>query len=59
MKSTQFTVAFHIPISARELHDILAKHYEQYEVETGQGLRVNGLPNDWIVVSNDRPKRMD
>lgn len=57
MISKQFTVAFNKAISVRELYEILAKHYG--EVEVGQGILVNGLPNDWIVVSNERPHRMD
>lgn len=59
MKATQFTVAFHESISVHELYKLLAKHYGVHNVEVGQGKLVNGLPNDWIVISNERPKRMD
>lgn len=53
MIATQFTVAFTEPISVRELYEILAKHYGSATVEQGQGIFVNGLPTDWIVVHKD------
>lgn len=59
MKATQFTVAFHIAVSVQELHTILAKHYGVPNTELGLGVFVNGLPNDWIVIKNDRSKRLD
>jgi hypothetical protein len=59
MKANQFTVAFHKDISVRELYELLARHYGATNVEVGRGKLVNGLPQDWIVVSNERPKRMD
>lgn len=59
MKATQFTVAFHESISVLELYKLLANHYGKQNVEVGQGKLINGLPNDWIVIANERPKRMD
>jgi hypothetical protein len=59
MTKTQFTVAFHNPINARELYEILAKHYGTDTVEMGLGIFVNGLSDDWIVVANDRRTRLD
>jgi hypothetical protein len=59
MISTQFTVAFHLPISVQELYDILARHYGMPHVELGQGVLVNGLPQDWIVIANERRTRLD
>ena len=59
MTKTQFTVAFHNPINARELYEILAKHYGKDNVEQGLGMFVNGLTEDWIVIANDRRPRMD
>jgi hypothetical protein len=53
MIKTQFTVAFHEPISVQELHRILSTHYGKQNVEVGEGILVNGLPHDWIVVSNE------
>jgi hypothetical protein len=55
MIATQFTVAFTNPVSVRELYEILARYYGQELVEVGEGILVNGLPMDWIVVhKNDR-----
>lgn len=59
MSSTQFTVAFHIPVDVAELYRILAQHYGEKNIEIGAGILVNGLPQDWIVVSNERRIRMD
>lgn len=59
MISTQFTVAFHSPISVQELYEVLARHYGTPNVESGQGLLVNGLPQDWIVIANERRTRLD
>ena len=56
MKATQFTVAFHTAVSVQELQAILAKHYGVKNTELGEGVFVNGLPHDWIVIKNDRPK---
>ena len=59
MKATQFTVAFHIAVSVQELQTILARHYGIQNTELGLGVFVNGLPNEWIVIKNDRSKRLD
>lgn len=59
MSSTQFTVAFHKPVSVYELYEILAKHYGKEILEIGEGVLVNGLPINWIVVSNERRSRLD
>jgi hypothetical protein len=59
MIRTQFTVAFHTPVSVQELYEILARHYGTDNVESGQGLLVNGLPQDWIVIANERQRRLD
>jgi len=59
MTKRQFTVAFHTPINARELYEILAKHYGKEKVEIGLGMFVNGLSEEWIVVANDRRTRLD
>jgi hypothetical protein len=59
MIRTQFTVAFHTPVSVQELYEILARHYGLQHVELGQGLLVNGLPQDWIVIANERQRRLD
>lgn len=59
MKATQFTVAFHVAVSVQELQTILAKHYGVANTELGLGVFVNGLPHDWIVIKNDRSKRLD
>jgi hypothetical protein len=59
MIRTQFTVAFHTPISVQELYEVLAQHYGLQHVELGQGLLVNGLPQDWIVIANERQRRLD
>ena len=57
MRAIQVTVAFHQPALVQELAEVLRRHYG--DVEVGEGMLVNGLPVDWIVVSNDRPKRLD
>lgn len=54
MTKTQFTVAFHTPVNARELYEILVKHYGKDHVELGLGMFVNGLAEDWIVIANDK-----
>jgi hypothetical protein len=59
MKSTQFTVAFTKVISIQELANILKKHYGHNNVEVGSGMYASGVPHDWIVISNERPDRMD
>lgn len=59
MTKTQFTVAFHTPVNARELYEILAKHYGKEYVELGLGMFVNGLAEDWIVIANDKRTRLD
>lgn len=59
MTHIQFNVAFHIPVDARELYEVLAKHYGGDIVELGQGLFVNGLAEDWIVIANDKRPRLD
>lgn len=59
MKATQFTVAFHTAVSVQELQTILARHYGVTNTELGLGVFVNGLPHDWIVIKNDRSKRLD
>lgn len=53
MITTQFTVAFHKPISVQELQRVLMVYYGIHNVEVGQGMLVNGLPQDWIVISNE------
>ena len=53
MIKTQFTVAFHKPISVQELRRILEAYYGTASVALGEGILVNGLPQDWIVISND------
>ena len=59
MKANQFTVAFLKQVSVQELYAVLAQHYGKENIEVGQGQYINGLPNDWIVISNERPQRMD
>lgn len=59
MRTTQFTVAFHIPVDVAELYRILAQHYGKDNIEVGAGVLVNGIPQDWIVVANERRSRMD
>lgn len=59
MKSTQFTVAFHIPVDVQELYAILAHYYGVENIEVGEGRLVNGIPQDWIVVTNERRIGMD
>jgi hypothetical protein len=51
MTKRQFTVAFHTPINARELYEILAKHYGKEKVEIGLGMFVNGLADhdSWVM----------
>lgn len=56
MTKTQFTVAFHKPINARELYEVLAQHYGKDMVELGLGMFVNGLAEDWIVIANDKQR---
>jgi hypothetical protein len=59
MKATQFTVAFTTVTSIQELANILKKHYGPNNVEVGTGMYASGVPHDWIVISNERPDRMD
>lgn len=59
MITFQFTVAFHYPVSVQELKQVLARHYGQNNVESGLGLLVNGLPENCIVVSNERRQQLD
>lgn len=59
MRAVQFTVAFTEAVGIRELAEILARHYGKENVEIGQGLITSGIPHDWIVIANDRPRRMD
>jgi hypothetical protein len=57
VKTRQFTVAFAEPVDVRELKRVLEAWYDI--VEIGSGVTVNGIPNDYLVVHNERPKRMD
>lgn len=59
MITFQFTVAFHNPVSVQELKQLLALHYGKNNVESGLGLLVNGLPENCIVVSNERRQQLD
>lgn len=59
MKAVQFKVAFTNPVNIHELAQALAEHYGLENVEIGQGMLTSGIPHDWIVITNDRPKRMD
>jgi hypothetical protein len=59
MRSRQFTVAFHKEVNVRELSRILATHYGVENVEVGAGMQANGLDLGWIVVHNERQKRLD
>lgn len=58
MKAHQFTVAYNKPININELVTLLQKHYGT-DIEIGQGLATNGIPHDWIVVHNERKRRLD
>lgn len=58
MKAHQFTVAFVKAVNITELVKVLKQHYGD-SVEVGQGLLHNGVHQDWIVVHNERPNRVD
>lgn len=58
MISFQFTVAFHNPVSIQELKQILEQTYGPGTIEVGQGMLVNGIPNNCLVVSNERQQRL-
>lgn len=58
MKSHQFTIAFTKAITINELVKLLKNHYGG-AIEIGHGLHNNGIPQEWIVVNNERPKRVD
>lgn len=59
MITFQFTVAYHYPVSVQELRQVLSRVYGEHNVESGKGLLVNGLPEDCIVISNERRQQMD
>lgn len=56
MKAVQFKVAFTNPVNIQELAQALMEHYGTENVEIGQGVLTSGIPHDWIVITNDRPK---
>jgi hypothetical protein len=59
MRSRQFTVAFHKEVNVRELSKILAAYYGAENVEVGAGMQTNGLDLGWVVVHNERQRRLD
>lgn len=54
MKTTQVVVGFQKPIDTKTLVKMLEELYGKGSVTVGHGMAVNGIPNDWIVVSNER-----
>jgi hypothetical protein len=54
MKTRQVVLGFQKPVDTRVLVQILEQLYGKGSVVIGHGSAVNGIPNDWIVVNNER-----
>jgi len=52
VRTRQITIAFETPVSKHQLAEILKKIYGP--VIIGEGRVVNGIPEDWILVENDK-----
>ena len=54
MKTRQIVVGFQKPVDVNKLVKMLEEMYGKGTVTVGHGIAVNGIPNDWIVVNNER-----
>lgn len=54
MKTRQVVVGFQKPVDVKTLTKMLEEVFGKGTVTIGHGLAVNGIPNDWIVVNNER-----
>lgn len=54
MKTRQVVVGFQKPVDTKTLVRMLEEVFGKGTVVLGHGQAVNGIPNDWIVVNNER-----
>lgn len=54
MKTRQVVVGFQKPVDVKVLVKMLEELYGKDTVTIGHGIAINGIPNDWIVVTNER-----
>jgi hypothetical protein len=53
MKSRQLTIAFDTPEDIEHLAKLLRVAYKNKKVIVGHGSLVNGIPQNWILVTNE------
>lgn len=54
MRTRQVVLGFQKPVDTRVLVQVLQQLYGKDSVTVGHGSAINGIPNDWIVVNNER-----
>ena len=57
MRTRQVVLGFQKPVDIAALVKLIETAYGKGSVTLGQGQAVNGIPNDWIVVHNERPTK--
>jgi len=55
----QFTIAFTVDVDMAQVLKMLDAFYGRENVEVGHGVHINAIPHNWMVIHNDRPKRLD
>jgi hypothetical protein len=55
VRTRQVVLGFQKPVDIATLVKLIEAAYGKGSVTLGQGQAVNGIPNDWIVVHNERP----
>lgn len=54
MKTRQVVLGFQKPVDTKTLVKVLEAAFGKDSVTVGKGQAVNGIPNDWMVVHNER-----
>lgn len=53
MKSRQLTIAFDTPEDIEHLAKLLRHVYDNKKVTVGHGTLINGIPQNWILVTDE------
>jgi hypothetical protein len=56
VKTSQVVLGFQNPVDVKMLVKILQEVFGEGTTTVGQGQAVNGIPNGWIVVHNERQR---